>query len=224
MSKFTTIHDSDWSIEDYAASVGLEYNEHAKPTMVWVDCETTGLSKKGESKILELAMALTDDDGVLVDVWQSFCKDILTYKALREMSDFVKKMHEDSGFLDEWTAYIEDPDMPSFELESVVDNALQWLEYHHLLREPNTYEMCGSTINFDRKMLEQEMPSLENWFHHRNVDVSTLKQLARRHNRRIYDHWIAQEPDYKPHRALLDVGFSVRQYAYYVENFLWVAK
>jgi oligoribonuclease len=224
VSKLTTIHDPDWSIEDYAAAVELEYNPSAKPTMVWTDVETTGLSKKGESKMLELALGLTDDDGVLVDVFQSFTKDMYTYQAISNMNDFVRDMHRESGFMEEWEQYIENPDMPSFEVSSVEDNVLAWLEYHHLLREPNTFEMCGNTINFDRKILEQEMPSLENWFFHRNIDISTIKQLCKKHNPRIAAHWKDLEPAIKPHRSLLDIAASIREYRFYVENFLWVAK
>jgi oligoribonuclease len=161
---------------------------------------------------------------VLIDAYQSFVTGVDWITVISQMNDYVKNMHHDSGFMAEWNSYIENPDMPSFDHANVVEDVFSWLSGHGLLDQPNTFEMCGNTISFDRKMLEQDLPLLENWFFHRNIDVSSLKQLCKRHNPRVYEHWQQIKPVKKPHRALLDIAVSVKEYRHYVDNFLWVAK
>jgi oligoribonuclease len=223
--KLTTTEDPAWHVDVFAEQNGLIYDGDAIPSMVWVDTETTGLSKKGEDRTLELGMLLTDDDGVLVDVFQSFVTGSDWNRVIGDMSDFVREMHTASGFLDEREHYIQDSAFSNSDHREVQDRALGWLEEHGLLNQPNTYEMCGNSVWFDKRMLIQDMPALENWFFHRQIDVSTIKQLCKKHNPRIFNHYKKEiEAAIKPHRALLDIAASLREYRYYLENFLWVAK
>jgi oligoribonuclease len=85
-----------------------------------------------------------------------------------------------------------------------------------MLVEPGSSPMCGNSICQDRRFLARQMPTLEKFFHYRNLDVSTLKELARRWAPSIIPGFSKQGT----HQALADIQESIRELAYYRENFL----
>lgn len=142
---------------------------------VCLDVETTGLDYNS-CCMLELGIVLVDQDLEVIAV-ESWLVEPIT--DLSEMNDVVRQMHTSSGLLydldsqetedGEWVR----PGTPT-EVERMV---LDWLESFGL--EPGTFPMFGSSVGFDRRMLQEHMPILEAWFHYRNIDISSLKELAR---------------------------------------------
>lgn len=84
--------------------------------------------------------------------------------------------------------------------------------------EPGESPMCGSTVSFDRSFLREHMPKLEKYFHYRNIDVSTVKELARLWNKPAFD--MRPDDGYKAHRAYADIKASIEELRHYRRAFL----
>lgn len=169
---------------------------------VWVDTETTGLDYSGPfpDVMLELGILITDDN---LNVEEG-CSWVIFQPSL-SMDDFVKNMHTKSGLLDQ--VYDQDVAQP---LEDVQDQAMDFLRTHAAMQQP----MCGSSIAFDRGMLERWMPELNASFHYRSIDVSSFKELFRR---KFPDLAYPAVPDEnKAHRAMDDILASVHEMRHYV--------
>ena len=161
--------------------------------LVWIDCEMTGLDPERE-RLLEIAVIVTGPDltprieGPVVVIHQS---DAL----LAGMDAWNKGTHGKSGLIDKVKA--------STVTEAQAEDVL--IQFIQAYVSKGASPMCGNTISQDRRFLVRYMPQFEAWFHYRNLDVSTLKELARRWKPEVYAAFKKQQK----HTALADVQESV---------------
>jgi len=167
--------------------------------LIWIDLEMTGLDTDGDS-ILEIATIITDFDlNVLAE--GPVCAVRHDESVLKGMDDWNRSHHTDSGL---WQRVANSPySMREAELASI-DFVQQWVK-------KGVSPMCGNSICQDRRFLHRQMPELLSWFHYRNLDVSTLKELA--------GMWMpAATATYKKanrHEALSDIRESIEELRYY---------
>jgi len=166
-----------------------------------MDLEMTGLDPAKDC-IVEIATLLTDDDLVVVAEGPD-----LVVRASRgqldAMSDVVREMHTRSGLL----AAIESS---TLSLEAAGAATLEFLRAH--IPEPGTVPLCGNSIGTDRRFLAAHLPEIERFFHYRSIDVSTVKELARRW---LPDALAAAPHKHGSHRAMDDIRESVAELEYY---------
>lgn len=173
-------------------------NEH----LVWVDCEMTGLDLKADA-LIEVAALVTDSElNVLGDGIQVVIRP--PAEALEQMGEFVRTMHDNSGLL----PLLED----GLDMAEAEERVLAYIREH--VPEPRRAPLAGNTIGTDRAFLARDMPTLEAHVHYRNVDVSSLKELARRWYPRAYYNTPAKNGN---HRALADIRESIEELRYYRE-------
>ena len=172
--------------------------------LVWIDLEMTGLYPDTD-RIIEMAVVVTDAqlgnriEGPVFAVRQSDA-------TLDAMDAWNKGTHGRSGLIDRVKA-------------SAVDEALgeaQVIEFLKRYVPKNTSPMCGNSICQDRRFLANYMPALEAFFHYRNLDVSTLKELAKRWKPEV----LAGFKKAQAHTALADIHESIDELAYYREHLL----
>ncbi|MFF3667891.1 oligoribonuclease [Microtetraspora malaysiensis] len=168
--------------------------------LVWIDCEMTGLDL-GRDALVEVACVVTDgelnqlDEGV----------DVLIKpppEALAQMSEVVREMHTASGLLNALPTGV-----TLAEAETLV---LEYIRSH--IREPNKAPLCGNSIATDRSFIARDMPLVDDYLHYRMIDVSSIKELARRWYPRTY---FASPEKQGGHRALADITESIRELRYY---------
>ena len=170
--------------------------------LVWIDCEMTGLDLEADA-LIEVAALVTDfelnvlGEGVQVVIAPPA-------PALEQMSDFVRRMHESSGLLPELAS--------GMTLEAAEDAVLAFIREH--CPEGSRPPLAGNSIGTDRAFLARDMPRLEQALHYRNVDVSSIKELARRWYPRAY---YASPEKAGDHRALTDIRESIEELRYYRE-------
>jgi oligoribonuclease len=169
--------------------------------LVWMDLEMTGLEPE-RHVIVEIATLVTDDDLQIV----AEGPDLVIHQppeALKEMDDVVRSMHQKSGLL----AAIEESTVT---LEAAGTATLAFIKEH--VPDRRTVPLAGNSIGTDRRFLAAHLPEIEDHLHYRSVDVSTVKELARR----WYPDALAKAPDKSGgHRALDDIRESVAELAYY---------
>lgn len=166
-----------------------------------MDLEMTGLEPE-RHVIVEIATIITDDDLNVVAEGPDLVVHA-TPEQLAQMGDFVTAMHEKSGLLPLITA----SPVSASEAEQAT---LAFLKEH--IGEARSVPLCGNSIGTDRRFLQEYMPELEAFLHYRNVDVSTLKELARRWQPEA----LSSLPDKATtHRALDDVRESIAELAHY---------
>ena len=161
----------------------------------------TGLDPELHS-IVEIAILITDDDLELVATGP----DLVIHQpagVLDRMDDTVRTMHTDSGLLDE----IRSSTVTLAEAGAAV---LTFLKDH--IDEPRTVPLCGNSIGTDRRFLARYLPEIENFLHYRSIDVSTVKELARRWQPLVYDGAPAKAGG---HRALDDIRESLTELRWY---------
>ena len=168
--------------------------------IVWVDCEMTGLEVTID-EICEIGVVVTDGElNVLDPGLQLVIKP--SAKALKNMGDFVRQMHTDSGLIEEIPKGI-----------SIAKAEKQVLEYiKHWIPEERTAPLAGNSIGTDRMFLNRQMPNLDKFLHYRNIDVSSLKELSRRWFPRVYFQLPKKTGN---HRALADILESIQELRYY---------
>jgi len=167
---------------------------------VWIDCEMTGLDLSSDL-LIEVAALVTDAElnvlGEGVDVVIG-----ATEEQLARMPDVVREMHAASGLTQEVLA-------STVTLEQAQEQVLAYLKEHV---EPGKAPLCGNSIATDRGFLARDMKELDAFLHYRMVDVSSVKELARRWYPRAY----FQSPKKAGgHRALADIHESVQELRYY---------
>jgi oligoribonuclease len=169
--------------------------------LAWMDLEMTGL-EPDRHVIVEIATLVTDDDLNIV----AEGPDLVIHQpdtALAEMGDVVVEMHTKSGLLDAIKA-------STITLERAGDETLRFLQQH--IDEPRTVPLCGNSIGTDRRFLAKYLPAIEEFLHYRSVDVSTIKELAKR----WYPDVVAAAPAKKEaHRALDDILESIAELRFY---------
>jgi len=168
--------------------------------IVWVDCEMTGLEVTVD-EICEIGVVVTDGElNVLDPGLQLVIKP--SAKALRNMGDFVRQMHTESGLIEEIPKGIS---MAKAE-KQVLEYIKQWVT------EERTAPLAGNSIGTDRMFLNRQMPNLDKFLHYRNIDVSSLKELSRRWFPRVYFQLPKKTGN---HRALADILESIQELRYY---------
>jgi oligoribonuclease len=170
--------------------------------LVWIDCEMTGLDIERDA-LIEIACLVTDgelnilDEGVDVIIKPPA-------EAVDQMSDVVRTMHTTSGLLEELGQGV-----TVGEAQEIV---LSYVQQH--IKEPRKVPLCGNSIATDRWFIARDMPELDSYLHYRMVDVSSIKELARRWYPRAY---FASPAKRGGHRALADITESVQELRYYRE-------
>jgi oligoribonuclease len=171
--------------------------------LVWMDMEMSGLDPDKES-ILEIATLLTN--GALEVVAEG--PDLVIHQPeelLAAMDEWNTKHHGASGLIDRVRA-------STVTLAQAEAETLAFVQKHCNKRKA---PLAGNSVHQDRRFLERYMPKLEGWLHYRNVDVSTVKELARR----WYPEVFTKRPDKKEaHRALDDIRESIEELRYYRAN------
>ena len=173
-------------------------------TLIWLDMEMTGL-EPDRDRIIEMAVVLTDEsleviaESPVIAVHQPD-------SVLDAMDDWNRNTHGKSGLIDRVRA-------------STLSDAqaeAQMLAFLQQYVPARTSPMCGNSVCQDRRVLARWMPQLENWFHYRNLDVSTLKELARRWRPEVY----AGVKKAGSHTALADIHESIAELRHYRAHFL----
>ncbi|HEU5128077.1 MAG TPA: oligoribonuclease [Glycomyces sp.] len=169
--------------------------------LVWVDCEMTGLDPETET-LIEIAALVTEPDLTPLDEGL----DIVIAcdpARLDAMGPVVTDMHAKSGLTEEVRA-------AETTLEQAENAVLEYVKQH--VPEARTAPLCGNSIATDRTFIAKYMPRLDEHLHYRMIDVSSIKELARRWYPRVYYN---QPPKGLAHRALADVKESVKELEYY---------
>ena len=169
--------------------------------LAWMDLEMTGLDPD-RHVIVEIATLLTDDDLELV----AEGPDLIVHASeleLAEMDDFVTNMHTRSGLLDQITA-------STVSLEEAGRQTMAFLQEH--IPEARTVPLCGNSIGTDRRFLAKQLPEVEEYLHYRSIDVSTLKELARRWHPKAFR---SAPKKGGAHRALDDIRESLEELRHY---------
>ena len=173
------------------------------PHLIWIDCEMTGLDLDNDA-LVEIAVLVTDSDlniiGDGVDLVIA-----TTPEKLAAMNDFVTQMHTASGLITEIPSGI-----------SVADAESKILEYVQSAGcESGKSPLAGNSVYVDRNFIARDMPLLNEYLHYRTVDVSSIKELARRWYPKTY---FAAPAKTGNHRALGDIRDSIAELAYYRQS------
>jgi oligoribonuclease len=170
--------------------------------LVWIDCEMTGLDLTRDA-LVEIACIVTDselnplDEGIDVVIKPPA-------EALDSMPEVVREMHTSSGLLAALPAGIT--------LAEAQDLVLGYIRKY--VPDSRRVPLCGNSIATDRSFLARDMPELDTFLHYRMIDVSSVKELARRWYPRAY---FASPEKHGGHRALADISESIRELQYYRE-------
>ncbi|GAA4341798.1 oligoribonuclease [Pigmentiphaga soli] len=174
--------------------------------LIWLDMEMTGLDPEKE-RIIEVAVVVTDSElntvaeGPVLVVHQSD-------ELLEAMDAWNKSTHGRTGLIGKVR-------LSTLTEEQAEDQLLDFLSQYV---PPGKSPLCGNTISQDRRFMVRYMPRLEAFFHYRNLDVSTLKELCRRWKPEIYRGFEKKSR----HEALADIYESIDELKYYREHFIRV--
>ncbi|MFD6136122.1 oligoribonuclease [Isoptericola sp. NPDC056618] len=170
--------------------------------IVWIDCEMTGLDLRADA-LVEVAAVVTDSElnvlGEGVDVVIA-----PPAEAVEQMNDFVRDMHTTSGLIEELSGGMTLADAE----HAVLDYVREWVP------DPGKAPLAGNSVGTDKMFLDRDMPELVGHLHYRIVDVSSIKELARRWYPRVY---FASPKKDGGHRALADILESIDELRYYRE-------
>jgi oligoribonuclease len=170
--------------------------------LVWIDCEMTGLDIEHDA-LIEVACLVTDGELNLLDAGI----DVIIKppaEALDQMTEVVRIMHTTSGLLTDLAGGVT--------LAEAAQAVLSYVKQH--VAEPRKVPLCGNSIATDRWFIARDMPELDAYLHYRMIDVSSIKELARRWYPRAY---FASPSKHGGHRALADITESVQELRYYRE-------
>lgn len=177
-------------------------HDGANDKIVWIDCEMTGLDLAHDA-LIEIAAIVTDsqlkplDEGI----------DIIIAPppgALEHMNEVVHDMHTTSGLLDELAE--------GTTLTEATADVMQYVKHH--VPQPGKAPLAGNSVGTDRTFIARDMPELNDYLHYRIIDVSSVKELARRWYPRVY---FASPKKNGGHRALADIRESILELNYYRE-------
>jgi oligoribonuclease len=173
------------------------------PHLIWIDCEMTGLDLSTDA-LVEIAVLVTDSDlnviGEGVDVVIA-----ASQAQIEAMNDFVREMHTSSGLITE---------IPSgISISAAEEKILEYLKSAGT--EPGKSPLAGNSVSVDRNFIARDMPILSEYLHYRTIDVSSIKELARRWHPKTY---FASPSKTGNHRALGDIRDSIAELAYYRQS------
>ena len=183
--------------------IGHMANE--QPNLIWIDCEMTGLDLE-KDVLVEIAVLVTDSDlnviGEGIDLVIA-----ATPEQLAGMNEFVTQMHTNSGLITE---------IPTgSSVSAAEDLIIKYLESASTVASKSP--LAGNSVSVDRSFIARDMPRLNDYLHYRTIDVSSVKELARRWNAKVYFNSPAKIGN---HRALGDIQDSIAELAHYRANFL----
>ena len=176
-----------------------------QPNLIWIDCEMTGLDLE-KDVLVEIAVLVTDSElnviGEGIDLVIA-----ATPEQLAGMNEFVTQMHTNSGLITE---------IPTGISASAAEDAIiKYLESASTVAGKSP--LAGNSVSVDRSFIARDMPRLNDYLHYRTIDVSSVKELARRWNAKVYFNSPAKTGN---HRALGDIQDSIAELAHYRANFL----
>jgi oligoribonuclease len=174
------------------------------PHLIWIDCEMTGLNLESDV-LVEIAVLVTDSDlnviGEGIDVVIK-----ATPEQIAGMNEFVTEMHTASGLITE---------IPNgISLTEAEDLIIKYLESAETA--PGKSPLAGNSVSVDRSFIARDMPRLSQYLHYRTVDVSSVKELARRWQPKVFFQAPAKTGN---HRALGDIQDSIEELKYYRQSF-----
>ena len=174
-----------------------------QPNLIWIDCEMTGLDLE-KDVLVEIAVLVTDSDlnviGEGIDLVIA-----ATPEALAGMNEFVTQMHTNSGLITEIPTGIS--------VSAAEDLIIKYLESASTVAGKSP--LAGNSVSVDRSFIARDMPRLNDYLHYRTIDVSSVKELARRWNAKVYFNSPAKTGN---HRALGDIQDSIEELKYYRSN------
>ncbi|MEU4820715.1 oligoribonuclease [Actinomadura citrea] len=168
--------------------------------LVWIDCEMTGLDLRDDA-LIEIAALVTDSELNILDEGV----DVVIKpppESVTQMTKVVRDMHTTSGLLEALPGGVT--------LAEAEDIVLAYIRGH--VKDAKKAPLCGNSIATDRSFLARDMPALDSHLHYRMVDVSSIKELARRWYPRVY---FASPEKKGGHRALADITESIQELRYY---------
>ncbi|NBP43063.1 MAG: oligoribonuclease [Actinobacteria bacterium] len=169
------------------------------PPLIWIDCEMTGLSLENDA-LVEIAVLVTDDElNVLGDGVELVIATAT--ENLAAMRDEVRAMHTESGLINE---------IPNGVTPSQAEQAV--LNYLTAHTQAGKSPLAGNSVGMDRNFIARDMPQLNAFLHYRTVDVSSIKELARRWYPKVYFNAPKKTGN---HRALGDIKDSIEELRYY---------
>jgi oligoribonuclease len=171
--------------------------------LVWIDCEMTGL-ELDHDRLIEIACVVTDAELKVLDEGIDLVISAED-EALDGMVEVVATMHASSGLTEAVRA-------STLSVADAEQQVLAYIRSH--VPERRKAPLCGNSIATDRAFLARDMPTLDDWLHYRMVDVSSVKELARRWYPRAY---FAAPDKHGGHRALADILESIQELRYYRE-------
>jgi oligoribonuclease len=171
-----------------------------QPNLIWIDCEMTGLSLETDA-LVEIAVLVTDSELNLIGEGIDLVIHA-TDSQLDGMSDFVREMHTNSGLINEIPHGIT--------IAAAEAKIIAYLESASTIAGKSP--LAGNSVGVDRAFIDRDMPLLGAYLHYRTIDVSSIKELARRWYPKAYFNAPAKTGN---HRALGDIQDSIAELAYY---------
>ena len=168
--------------------------------LVWIDCEMTGLNVEKDC-LVEIAVVVTDSELNVLDPGL----DIVIKPnpaSLANMNEFVTEMHTNSGLINEFET--------GHSLEQAEREVLAYIQ--RWVTNPRQAPLAGNSIGTDRMFINRYMPTLDEFLHYRNIDVSSIKELTRRWYPKVYFQLPKKDGG---HRALADIRESIKELQYY---------
>jgi len=171
--------------------------------MAWLDIETTGLEPERD-EILEVGIVITTPDlEIVAEISQVVGYPSFVIRDALGDNEFVKEMHTKSGLL----AEVEKEEQWLSDVEQLM------VEFSRSQVPYKKVPLAGSTISFDRSFLRLHMPELNDYFHYRSIDVSSIRELAK-----LWFPELPEPPKSEAHRSLEDIHASIKLLKYYKEN------
>jgi oligoribonuclease len=176
-----------------------------QPNLIWIDCEMTGLDLE-KDVLVEIAVLVTDSELKLIGEGIDLVI-AATPEQLAGMNEFVTQMHTNSGLITE---------IPNgISVSAAEDAIIKYLESASTVAGKSP--LAGNSVSVDRSFIARDMPRLNDYLHSRTIDVSSVKELARRWNPKVYFNSPSKTGN---HRALGDIQDSIAELAHYRSNFL----
>lgn len=175
---------------------------------VWMDVEMTSLADVQVDQIIQIAAVITDKELNII----AESEEITVHadrSAFERIAPEVKALHEKSGVLEASVA----------STVTVPEAEEKMFSFISEYTEAGSAPLCGNSVHMDRMFLKTQMPKVYEHLFYRNIDVSTLKELARRWRTELYDGWQDMKGD-KAHRAKEDILRSIDELKFYRERFL----